>query len=113
MFNFCRFFPFFFLIHLKLFLFHHAYPDQAFLVADGFIVSFDGQVLKIPDSCDLVLAADVTKNAFVITLKSDRKEKQRSLMVQLQNTTVMVRPKGQVCASLTVVSMSENWFLRI
>ncbi|XP_058251674.1 apolipophorins isoform X3 [Hemibagrus wyckioides] len=84
------------LYRLKRKLMDSPFNHQAFLVADGFIVSFDGQVLKIPDSCDLVLAADVTTNAFVITLKSDQKEKQHSLMVQLQNTTIIVRPKGQM-----------------
>ncbi|KAK3567891.1 hypothetical protein QTP86_027307 [Hemibagrus guttatus] len=83
------------LYRLKRKLMDSPFNHQAFLVADGFIVSFDGQVLKIPHSCDLVLAADVTKNAFSITLKSARKEKQRSLMVQLQNTTIMVHPKEQ------------------
>lgn len=79
-------------------------------MTDGFVVSFDGQVLNIPRSCDLVLAADVTKNTFAITLKSDGTEKQRSLTIQLQNTTVMVRPKEQVCAQLTIDFMAKNWF---
>lgn len=83
------------------------YPDQAFLVADGFVVSFDGQVLKIPPSCDLVLAADVTRNTFAITLKSDWTEKQHSLMVQLQNTTVVVRPKEQVCALSVIFTLAS------
>lgn len=96
----------FFEFTLNHFLILHSYPDQAFLVADGFIVSFDGHVLKIPHSCDLVLAADVTKNTFAITLKYDWTEKQHSLVVQMQNTTVMVRPKEQVCSQLTAVFMS-------
>lgn len=87
-------------IDFKSFLIPHPHPDQAFLVADGYVVTFDGQVLKIPHSCDLVLASDVTKNTFAIILKSDWTEKQRSLKIQLQNTTVTVRPKEQVCASL-------------
>lgn len=99
-----------FLIHFKSCFNSSPHPDQAFLVADGFIVSFDGRVLKIPRSCDLVLAAAVTKNTFAITLKSDWTEKQHSLMVQLQNTTVMVSSKEQVCAQLTIVFMTKYWF---
>lgn len=64
-------------------------------------MSFDGQVLRIPPSCDLVLAADVTKNTFAITLKSDWTEKHHTLMVQLQNTSITVRPKEEVCTRLT------------
>ncbi|XP_053537772.1 uncharacterized protein LOC108267234 [Ictalurus punctatus] len=84
------------LYRLKRKLMDSPFNHQAFLVADGFIVSFDGRVLKIPRSCDLVLAAAVTKNTFAITLKSDWTEKQHSLMVQLQNTTVMVSSKEQM-----------------
>ncbi|KAB5579798.1 hypothetical protein PHYPO_G00199100 [Pangasianodon hypophthalmus] len=84
------------LYRLKRKLMDSPFNHQAFLVADGFVVSFDGQVLKIPHSCDLVLAADVTKNTFAITLKSDWAEKQHSLMVRLQNTTVVVRPKERM-----------------
>lgn len=72
-------------------------------------MTFDGQVLKIPPSCDLVLAADVMKNTFAITLKSGQIENQHSLMVQLQNTTVMVHPKDQVCAPLTIMFMNQNF----
>lgn len=84
--------------HFKSFIFLTSHPDQAFLVADEFIVSFDGQVSKVPPSCDLVLAADVTKNTFAIALKSDRVKNRQSLVLQLQNTTVMVSPKDQVRA---------------
>ncbi|XP_053351528.1 uncharacterized protein LOC128521637 [Clarias gariepinus] len=84
------------LYRLKRKLMDSPFNHQAFLVADGYVVTFDGQVLKIPHSCDLVLASDVTKNTFAIILKSDWTEKQRSLKIQLQNTTVTVRPKEQL-----------------
>ncbi|TSS97525.1 Vitellogenin [Bagarius yarrelli] len=83
------------LYRLKRKLIDSPFNHQAFLVADEFAVSFGGQVLKIPHSCDLVLAADATKNTFAITLKSDRKEKQHFLILQLQNTTIMIHPNEQ------------------
>ena len=69
--------------------------DQAFVVADEFAVSFDGHLLELPASCDLVLAAQVPGDTFAITLKSSS-PKQRSLVVQLENTTVAIHPNDQV-----------------
>ncbi|XP_047657702.1 uncharacterized protein LOC113644112 isoform X2 [Tachysurus fulvidraco] len=84
------------LYRMKRKLMDSPFNHQSILVADGFVVSFDGRVSNIPRSCDLVLAADVTKNTFAIILKSDGTEKRRSLTIQLQNSTVMVRPKEQM-----------------
>ncbi|XP_051985097.1 uncharacterized protein LOC127645497 [Xyrauchen texanus] len=68
---------------------------QAFLVADEYLVSFDGNLLKLPASCDFVLAADVTEKTFSIVLKSHRFQ-HRSLMVQMQNTVIAIHPNGEV-----------------
>ncbi|XP_073705892.1 uncharacterized protein [Garra rufa] len=68
---------------------------QAFLVADVYLVSFDGQLLKLPASCDFILAADVIQHTFSIALKSDR-FKRRSLMLQMQNTKIVIHPNGEV-----------------
>ncbi|KAI5612640.1 hypothetical protein C0J50_4372, partial [Silurus asotus] len=83
------------LYRLKRKMMDSPFNHQAFLLADGFVVSFDGQLVKLPHSCDLVLAADVTQETFAIAIKSDQTEKQHFLMVQLRNTTVTVRPKEQ------------------
>ncbi|RXN35382.1 hypothetical protein ROHU_035937 [Labeo rohita] len=68
---------------------------QAFLVADVYLVSFDGQLLKLPASCDFILAADVIQHTFSIALRSDR-FKRRSLVVQMQNTKIVIYPNGEV-----------------
>ncbi|XP_056122689.1 apolipophorin-like [Rhinichthys klamathensis goyatoka] len=68
---------------------------QAFLVADVYLVSFDGHLFKLPASCDFILAADVIKQTFSIALKSVR-FKRRSLEVQMQNTMIAIHPNGEV-----------------
>uniref|UniRef100_A0A9J7Z687 Si:dkeyp-106c3.1 n=1 Tax=Cyprinus carpio carpio TaxID=630221 RepID=A0A9J7Z687_CYPCA len=68
---------------------------QAFLVEDVYLVSFDGHLLKLPASCDFILAADVIQHTFSIVLKSDR-FKRRSLVVQMQNTKIAIHPNGEV-----------------
>ncbi|KAF4116813.1 hypothetical protein G5714_001366 [Onychostoma macrolepis] len=68
---------------------------QAFLVADVYLVSFDGHLFKLPASCDFILAGDVFQHTFSIALKSDR-FKHRSLVVQMQNTKIAIHPNGEV-----------------
>ncbi|XP_073779106.1 uncharacterized protein si:dkeyp-106c3.1 isoform X4 [Danio rerio] len=68
---------------------------QAFLVADVYLVSFDGHLFQLPAACDFILAADVTKNTFSIALKSGR-FKRRSLVMQMQNTTTAIHANGEV-----------------
>ncbi|XP_016386351.1 uncharacterized protein LOC107722497 [Sinocyclocheilus rhinocerous] len=69
--------------------------DQAFLVADVYLVSFDGHLFKLPASCDFLLAADVIQHTFSIVLRSDR-FKRRSLVVQMQNAKIAIHPNGEV-----------------
>ncbi|XP_065125287.1 uncharacterized protein [Paramisgurnus dabryanus] len=68
---------------------------QAFVVADNYLVSFDGHLLKVPESCDVILAADIIEHSFSVMLKSDR-FRRRSLMIQMGNTTIGVHPNGEV-----------------
>ncbi|XP_072544439.1 uncharacterized protein [Salminus brasiliensis] len=83
------------LYRLKRRLMDSPFNHQAFLVADEFAVSFDGQLLELPASCDLLLAADAASSTFTITLKSGR-PKLHSLVLQLNNTTITVHPHAQV-----------------
>ncbi|XP_049338919.1 uncharacterized protein LOC103023384 isoform X1 [Astyanax mexicanus] len=83
------------LYRLKRRVMDSPFNHQAFLVADEFAVSFEGQLLELPASCDLLLAVDVISNTFSITLKSN-KPKQHSLVVQLNNTTITIHPHAQV-----------------
>ncbi|XP_037400850.1 uncharacterized protein LOC108437497 isoform X3 [Pygocentrus nattereri] len=83
------------LYRIKRRLMDSPFNHQAILVADKFAVSFDGHLLELPASCDLILAADVQSNTFTIALKASR-PKQRSLVVQLKNTTVIIHPNEQV-----------------
>lgn len=64
-------------------------------MADEYLVSFDGHLLKVPASCDVILAADVVENTFSVLLKSDR-FRRRSLVMQMKNTTIAVHPNGEV-----------------
>ncbi|XP_043117620.1 uncharacterized protein LOC122360826 [Puntigrus tetrazona] len=68
---------------------------QAFLVADVYLVSFDGHLFKLPATCDFVLATDVFQHTFSIALKSDR-FKRRSLVVQMQSTKIAIHTNGEV-----------------
>ncbi|XP_066536340.1 uncharacterized protein [Hoplias malabaricus] len=83
------------LYRLKRRLMDSPFNHQAFVVADAFAVSFDGHLLELPASCDLFLAEDFATNTFTVSLKSI-KPKQRSLVVQLRNTTVTIHPNAQV-----------------
>lgn len=78
-----------------VFVLYFLRPDQAFLVEDVYLVSFDGHLFKLPASCDFILAADVIQHTFSIVLKSDR-FKRRSLVVQMQNTKIAIHPNGEV-----------------
>ncbi len=53
----------------SVFVLYFLCPDQAFLVADVYLVSFDGHLFKLPASCDFILAADVFRHTFSIALK--------------------------------------------
>ncbi|XP_035391907.1 uncharacterized protein LOC113570078 [Electrophorus electricus] len=86
------------LYRLKRRLMDSPFNHQAFLVADEFAVSFDGHLFAVPAFCNLILASDVTKNTFSIMLQSNG-PKQRSLVVQLKNTTVKIHPNAQVEAN--------------
>lgn len=88
----------------SVFVLYFFCPDQAFLVADVYLVSFDGHLFKLPASCDFILAADVFQHTFSIALKSDR-FKRRSLVVQMRNTKIAIHPNGEVHFLVIMMSL--------
>ncbi|XP_039999666.1 uncharacterized protein LOC120798939 [Xiphias gladius] len=71
---------------------------EALLVADQFIVTFDGHLYELPGSCPLLLARDVSTDAsFTLLLNSDS---QSFLLIELNNSTINLQHSGQVCANV-------------
>lgn len=72
--------------------------DQALLVADQFVVTFDGHLYELPGSCPLLLARDVGRDpTFTLLLGTDT---QNLLLIQMNNHTISVQRNGQVCVTL-------------
>lgn len=72
--------------------------DQALLVADQFVVTFDGHLYELPGSCPLLLARDVGRDpSFTLLLATDT---QNLLLIQMNNHTISVQRNGQVCVTL-------------
>lgn len=68
--------------------------DQALLVSDQFVVTFDGNLYELPGSCPLLLAQDVsTDPSFTLLLSTDS---QSLLLVQMDNSTINIQHSGQV-----------------
>lgn len=74
--------------------------DQALLVADQFVVTFDGHLYELQDSCSLLLAQDVRSDpSFMLLLHIDP---QSFLLIHTNNSTVNIQPSGQVCVTVDV-----------
>ncbi|XP_054888648.1 uncharacterized protein LOC129361674 [Poeciliopsis prolifica] len=72
------------------------FRHQALLVADQFVVTFDGRLYELPVSCPLLLAQDVrTEPSFTLLLGADA---QRSLLIRMGNSSVHIQHTGQVKA---------------
>ncbi|XP_029380652.1 uncharacterized protein LOC115057622 isoform X2 [Echeneis naucrates] len=79
---------------LKRKLMDSPFRHQALLVADQFVVTFDGHLFELPDSYPLLLAHDVsTDPSFTLLLSSG------SLLLELNNSTFNVGQSGQVKAN--------------
>ncbi|XP_032388090.1 uncharacterized protein LOC116699543 isoform X1 [Etheostoma spectabile] len=64
---------------------------QALLVADQFVVTFDGHLYELPGSCPLLLAQDVgAESLFTLLHTSD------FLLFKINNSTVTIQHNGQV-----------------
>nr|XP_020442398.1 uncharacterized protein LOC109951951 [Monopterus albus] len=82
------------LYHLKRKMMDSPFLHQALLVADQFVVTFDGHLYELPGSCPLLLAHDVsTDPSFTLLLSSDSHTR---LLIEMNNSTVNIQHNGQV-----------------
>ncbi|CAG5896969.1 unnamed protein product [Menidia menidia] len=69
---------------------------RALLVADQFVVTFDGHLYELPGLCPLLLARDVSGDpSFTLMLAGDS---QNFLLVHMNNSTIGIQHGGQVKA---------------
>ncbi|XP_029560066.1 uncharacterized protein LOC115156670 isoform X1 [Salmo trutta] len=83
---------------------------EALLVANQFVVSFDGHLYELPGPCPVILAHDVTQDeSFTVLLGSDSSS-QRTLLVRMNNSTVAIHHNGEVKFNchVTQTSYSDN-----
>ncbi|XP_067330193.1 uncharacterized protein [Channa argus] len=67
---------------------------QALLVADQFIVTFDGHLYELPGRCPLLLAQDTRSDpSFMLLLSS---ESHNFLLIDINNSTISIQHDGQV-----------------
>ncbi|PWA17390.1 hypothetical protein CCH79_00011232 [Gambusia affinis] len=72
------------------------FRHQALLVADQFVVTFDGRLYELPVSCPLLLAQDVrSQPSFTLLLGADA---QSSLLILMDNSRVHIPLTGQAKA---------------
>ncbi|TDH06001.1 hypothetical protein EPR50_G00128340 [Perca flavescens] len=82
------------LYRLKRKIMDSPFIHQALLVADQFVVTFDGHLYELPVSCPLLLAQDVSaESSFTLLRTSD------FLLLEMNNSTVNIQPNGQVKAN--------------
>lgn len=68
------------------------------MVADQFVVTFDGHLYELPASCPLLLAQDVSAEpSFTLLLSPDSHS---FLLIGMNNSTVNIQRNGQVCVSV-------------
>lgn len=78
--------------------FYVSLSDQALLVADQFVVTFDGHLYELPGSCPLLLAQDVSAEpSFTLLLHSDPHS---FLLIGMDNSTVNIQHNGQVSVNV-------------
>lgn len=87
------------------FVFFFPNVDQALLVSDQFVVTFDGHLYELPSSCPLVLAQDTSAEpSFTVLLSSGSPE---LLLVEMNNSTFNILQNGQVCALMSETDCSQ------
>ncbi|XP_045907286.1 uncharacterized protein LOC123972095 isoform X3 [Micropterus dolomieu] len=85
------------LYHLKRKIMDSPFIHQALLVADQFVVTFDGHLYELPSSCPLLLAQDISADPlFTLVLRSDS---HNLLLIGMNNNTINIQHNGQVKAS--------------
>ncbi|XP_062259594.1 uncharacterized protein LOC133967908 [Platichthys flesus] len=82
--------------HLKRKIMDSPFKHQALLVADQFVMTFDGHLYELPRSRPLLLAQDVSADpSFTLLLGSDS---QSFLLIEMNNSSINVQHNGQVRA---------------
>ncbi|XP_056453252.1 endonuclease/exonuclease/phosphatase family domain-containing protein 1-like [Gadus chalcogrammus] len=73
---------------------------QALLVANQYVVSFDGLLFQLPAwSCPVVLAQDRSQNPTFTLLLSPRRQSHHGLLLDMNHSTLNIYPDGQVKTS--------------
>ncbi|KAL4608232.1 apolipophorins-like, partial [Arapaima gigas] len=93
------------LYRLKRRMMDSPFSYQALLVSDQFAMSFDGRLHELPGHCALLLAQDVTHGSFAVLL-SPGAVAERTLLVEMRNTTISILPSGQVKINCRVMDRS-------
>ncbi|XP_051944623.1 uncharacterized protein LOC127616863 [Hippocampus zosterae] len=82
------------LYRLKRKIMDSPFLHQALLVADQFVVTFDGHLYELPPSCPLLLAQDISSQpSFTLVLNSHPRN---LLLLRLNNSTVRIQRSGEV-----------------
>ncbi|RVE61387.1 hypothetical protein OJAV_G00170560 [Oryzias javanicus] len=83
------------LYRLKRKIMESPFIHQALLVANQFVVTFDGHVLELPGSCLLLLAQDVhlLHPSFTLLISADPES---LLLMNMNNHTIHIHRNGQV-----------------
>ncbi|TNN69892.1 hypothetical protein EYF80_019960 [Liparis tanakae] len=70
------------------------FKHQALLVADQFVVTFDGHLYELPGSCPLLLAQDLSAEPSFTLLRTS--DPQNFLLIGMNNSTINIQHNGQV-----------------
>ncbi|XP_030608355.1 uncharacterized protein LOC115796202 [Archocentrus centrarchus] len=93
------------LYRLKRKIMDSPFTHQALLVADQFVVTFDGHLYELPGSCPLLLAQDVSPEpSFTLLLGTDAQD---LLLIQMNNHTINIQRDGQVKADCSSSAVSH------
>ncbi|XP_061551184.1 uncharacterized protein LOC133412122 isoform X1 [Phycodurus eques] len=94
------------LYRLKRKIMDGPFNHQALLVADQFVVTFDGRLYELPGSCPLLLAQDTSADpSFTLLLNS---HPHNLLLLRMNNSTVSIQRNGQVKVRCNN-SMTHTW----
>ncbi|XP_038128000.1 apolipophorins-like [Cyprinodon tularosa] len=80
--------------------------NEALLVADQFVVTFDGHLYELPGSCPLLLSQDVSSESFTLLLGTDP---QSSLLILMNNSTISIQRTGQVKAGCQSIATHGHY----
>nr|XP_040026805.1 uncharacterized protein LOC120815845 isoform X3 [Gasterosteus aculeatus aculeatus] len=85
------------LYRLKRKIMDSPFTHRALLVADQFVVTFDGHLYELPGSCPLLLAQDVSAEpSFTLLSGSDERD---LLLIGMNNSTIHIQHNGRVKAN--------------